>query len=65
MYAAVLCWSRADLTMVRADLCCLQNFACASITGYVGTAPTCALEVILGILLLHLEWEAEARASVE
>jgi hypothetical protein len=49
--------------MVRADLGHLHRLACVNITGSVSTASMDALEVLLGLLLLHLVAEAEARAS--
>jgi hypothetical protein len=35
--------------------------ACLGITGTMRTAPTAAMEVLLGLLPLHLQMEAEAR----
>jgi hypothetical protein len=63
MYAATVWWQRAGVAMVRADLGHLQRLACVNNTGSVSTAPTDALEVLLGLPLLRLVVEAEARAS--
>jgi hypothetical protein len=35
--------------------------ACLGITGAIGVAPTAAMEVLLGLLPLHLKVEAEAK----
>jgi hypothetical protein len=39
----------------------LQRVACLRITGAIKTAPTAAMEVLLGLPPLHLQVEAEAR----
>jgi hypothetical protein len=38
--------------------------ACLGITGAIRTAPTAAIEVLLGLPPLHLQLEAEARAGI-
>jgi ribonuclease HI len=47
----------------RAELSKLQ-MACLGITGAMKTAPTAAIEVLLGLHPLHLQLEAEARAGI-
>jgi hypothetical protein len=48
----------------RAELSKLRRLACLGITGAMTTAPTITIEVLLGLLPLHLQLEAGARAGI-
>jgi uncharacterized membrane protein len=61
-YAAVVWWHKVSLTTMMAGLDHLQRLACVSITGSMSMTPTPALEVVLGLMLLHLVAEADSRA---
>jgi hypothetical protein len=63
-YAATVWWPRMKYRTSRAELSKLQRVACLAITGAIRTAPTAAIEVLLGLPPLHLQLEAEARAGI-
>jgi hypothetical protein len=54
-------WSRVKLKTSQAQLSKLQRMASVGITGAITTAPTTAMEVLLGLPPLHLQAEVEAR----
>jgi hypothetical protein len=56
-------WARIKYGTSRAELSKLQRMACLGITGAM-TAPTAAIEVLLGLPPLHLQLEADARAGI-
>jgi hypothetical protein len=60
-YAANIWWPRVKLKISQAELGKLQRLSCLGITGAMRTAPTAAMEVLLGLPPLHLQVEAEAR----
>ena len=62
-YAAVVWWTRTQLNTVRKQLEHLQRLACLYITGAKRTAPTAALELIIGIPPLAVYIKKEAMAS--
>jgi hypothetical protein len=49
-YAATIWWPRVKLKTSQAELSKLQRVACLGITGVMRTAPTAAMEVLLGLL---------------
>jgi hypothetical protein len=57
-------WPRIKYGTSRAELSKLQRMTCLGITGAMRTAPTAAIEVLLGLPPLHLQLEAEARAEI-
>jgi hypothetical protein len=48
----------------RAELSKLQRMACVIITGAKRTAPMAEINILLGLLPLHLQLEGEARAGI-
>jgi hypothetical protein len=63
-YAATVWWPRIKYGTSRAELGKLQRMACLGITGAMRTAPTAAIEALLGLSPMHLQLEAEARAGI-
>jgi hypothetical protein len=53
-YAATVSWPRMKYGTSRAELSKLQRKACLGITGAIRTAPTAAIEILLGLPPLHL-----------
>jgi hypothetical protein len=49
-YGATVRWPRVRLKTSKAELGKLQRLACLGITGAMRTAPTAALEILLGLL---------------
>lgn len=62
-YAALVWWPRTTLASAKQRLGQLQRLACLGVTGAMRTAPTTALEALLGLVPLHLMIEAEARRA--
>jgi hypothetical protein len=62
-YAATIWWPRDKLKKSQAELGKLQRMISLGITGAMRTAPTAAMEDLLGLPSLHLQVEAEARIS--
>jgi hypothetical protein len=62
-YAATVWWPRVKLKTSLAELSKLQRMACLRITGAIRTAPTAAMEALLGLPPLHLQVETEARVG--
>jgi hypothetical protein len=60
-YAATIWWPRVKLRTSQAELSKLKRMACLGITGAMRTAPTAAMQVLLGLPTLHLKVEAETR----
>jgi ribonuclease HI len=48
----------------RMELCKLQRLACLAIMGAMKTTPTAAMEVLLGLLPLHVIINVEAQAGI-
>jgi hypothetical protein len=63
-YTTILWWPRVEYKNRRATLSKLQMLACLGITGVKKTASTAAVEVLLGLPLVHLKIEAEAQAGM-
>jgi hypothetical protein len=63
-YATIVWWPRVKFKTSKAELSKLQTMACLGITGAMITAPTAAMEVLLGLLPLHLQLEAEAKTGI-
>jgi hypothetical protein len=63
-YAAMIWWPRLKYTTSQAKLSKLQRLACLGITGTMRTAPTAAIEVLLGLPPLHFKTEAEAQVGI-
>jgi hypothetical protein len=59
-YAATVWWTRVKFKTSQAELSKLQRVACLGITGAIKTAPSAAMEVLLGLPPLHLQVEAES-----
>jgi hypothetical protein len=57
-------WTRIKYRRSRAEFSKLPRMACLGITGAMRTAPTAAIEVLLGLSPLHLQLGAEARAGI-
>jgi hypothetical protein len=55
-YAATVWWPRIKYGTSRAELSKLQRMACLGITGAMRTAPAAAIEVLLGLPPLHLQF---------
>jgi hypothetical protein len=53
-YATIVWWPRVEYKTSRAKLSKLQILAFLGITGAIRTAPTAAVEVLLGLPPLHL-----------
>ena len=62
-YAAVIWWSRAEQKTTSKKLEHIQRLACLYITGAVRTAPTIALEIIIGLVPLPVYIKQEAVVS--
>ena len=62
-YAAVIWWSRAEQKTTSNKLEHIQRLACLYITGAVRTAPTTALEIIIGLVPLPVYIKQEAMVS--
>jgi hypothetical protein len=60
-YTATIGWPRVKLKTSQAEICKLQRMSYLGIIGAMRTAPTAAMEVLLGLPLLHLQMEAEAK----
>jgi hypothetical protein len=56
-------WPRVKLKASQAELSKLQRMAFLGITGLMRTAPTAAMEALLGLPPLHLQAEAEAKVG--
>jgi hypothetical protein len=48
-YAATMWWPRVKLKRSQAEISKLQRMACLGITEEIRTAPTAAMEVLLGL----------------
>jgi hypothetical protein len=57
-------WPRLKYKTNQAKLSKLQRLACLGGTGAMRTAPTAAIEVLLGLPPLHLKMEAETRVRI-
>jgi len=62
-YAAVIWWTRTRLSTVSKQLAHMQRIACLYITGAIRTAPTAALELVIGITPVMVYVEQEAMAA--
>jgi hypothetical protein len=60
-YAVTIWWSSVKLKTSQVELSKLQGMACLGITGAMRTAPTSAMEVLLGLPPLHLQVKVEAK----
>jgi hypothetical protein len=60
-YAAAIWWPRVKLKTSRAELSKLQRMACLGITGAVRSAPTAAMEVLLGLPRCICSWRRRPR----
>jgi hypothetical protein len=60
-YAATIWWPRVTLKTSQGELNKSQRVACLGIAGAMRTAPTAAMEVLLGLPPLHLQMGVEAR----
>jgi hypothetical protein len=60
-YAVTICWPKVNLKTSQAELGRLQRMACLGITGAIRTAPTAAMEVLLG--LPHCIWRWRRRSG--
>jgi len=49
VYAAVVWWSRVELSTARTILERIQRPACLAIAGPIRTTPTAAMEILLGL----------------
>jgi hypothetical protein len=56
--------ARVIYKVSKMELNKLQRLARLAITGAMRTTPTAALEVLLGLLPLHVIIEAEAQAAI-
>jgi hypothetical protein len=63
-YAATVWWPRVKFKISKAELSKLQRMTCLGITGAMRTAPTAAIEVLLGLLPLHLQLETETKTGI-
>jgi hypothetical protein len=63
-YAATVWWPSVRFKTSEVEFGKLQRMACLGITGAMKTAPTAVIEVLIGLPPLHLQLEAEARASI-
>lgn len=64
IYAALVWWPRTKLVSCESQLSKVQRLACMGITGAIRTAPTAAIEVLLGLPPLQIVIEAEARLGL-
>jgi hypothetical protein len=62
-YAATVWRPKVKIKTSHAELTKLQRMTCLGITGAMRTAPRAAIEVLLGLPLLHMLVEAEAKAG--
>jgi hypothetical protein len=58
---ATIWWRRIKLKIYQAEFSKLQRMACLGITGAMRTAPSAAMEVLLGLPPLQLYVETEAK----
>jgi hypothetical protein len=63
-YAATVQWPRPKFKTGKAELSKLQRMACLGIKGAMRMTPTAAVEVLLGLLSLHLQLETQAKAGI-
>ena len=54
IYALTVWWQRVRYNVSRTELSKLQRLACLAITGAIQMTPTAAMEVLLGLPLLHV-----------
>jgi hypothetical protein len=62
-YAVIIWWPRVKLKTSQSELGKLEEMACLGITVAMITAPTAAMEVLLGLPPLHLQVKAEAKVG--
>jgi hypothetical protein len=62
-FAATIWWPTVKLKTSQAELSKLQSIACLGITGAMISAPTAAMEILLGLPPPHLQMEAEAKVG--
>lgn len=62
-YGALVWWPRSKQTTTVGKLQKFQRLACVAVTGCMRTAPTVALEALMGITPLHLHVLQEAAAA--
>ena len=62
-YGSTVWWQRVSYNVKKMELIKLQRLACLAIT-VIKTTPTAAMEVLLGLLPLHVITETEAQAGI-
>ncbi|XP_048004470.1 uncharacterized protein LOC125240570 isoform X2 [Leguminivora glycinivorella] len=62
-YGAIVWWPRTKQTTAIDKLNKTQRLACVATTGCMRTTPTAALEIMLGLLPLHIYIQKEAAAT--
>jgi hypothetical protein len=64
--AAIIWWPRVKLKTSQAELRKLQRMACLGITGAMRTAPTTAMEVLLGLLPFYIcRWRQRPKQTMD
>jgi ribonuclease HI len=61
-YGSIVWWHRTSIEKFKLKLTKIQRLAALTITGAMKSAPTSALETILGLPPLHLVMEAKAKS---
>lgn len=62
-YGAIVWWPRTQTTTAITKTQKTQRLACVAATGCMRTTPTAALEIMLGLLPLHMHIQKEAAAT--
>jgi hypothetical protein len=57
-------WTRVNYNISRMELNELQSLACLAVTGAVKITPTAAMEVIMGLLPVHMIIKVQAQAGI-
>jgi hypothetical protein len=63
-YGSTLWWPKVTYKVSRTELNKLQRLACLAITETIMTAPTAAIEVLMGLPPLHVMIEVQAQAGI-
>ena len=62
-FASLVWWPRCQTASTKNKLSQVQKLACLGITGAFRTTPTGAMEVLVGLPLLDLVMQGEARSA--
>ena len=63
-YGSIVWWPRSKLGICKRELLKVQRIACVAATGAFPTTPTAAMELILGLVPLHIVIQVEASKAL-